>query len=90
MRASDTPIEKFAKLMQEKLDENENKGGWEHCTAAFLLGRLKDETLELRKAICALAKGGSPRAVSREAADVANFAMMIADTFGKEQSNASK
>ena len=68
----------FVQVMEEKLRANAHKGGWRACTMGYLLRRLGEETAELRRAI----KAGKPRAeVVREAADVANFCMMIADTY---------
>lgn len=75
----------FADVMEKKLRENDDKGGWDGCGPQFLLGRLMDERDELLIAIEGL--GSAPdeervayieKAIS-EAADVANFAMMIAD-----------
>jgi hypothetical protein len=80
----------FARLMEQKLRENDHKGGWDQESKHWLLGRLKEETSELDNAICdwACTKIGSQGereatvVVGREAADVANFAMMIADRCG--------
>lgn len=82
----------FAAEMRAKLFENRHKGGWRDCTTAYLLRRLKREIGEL-EGILVLADGLPPancleigRAinmlhdqVARESADIANFAMMIAD-----------
>jgi NTP pyrophosphatase (non-canonical NTP hydrolase) len=62
--------------MEERLLENDYKGGGEDCTPAWLLKRLGEELKELRKALRAK---DSPERIACEAADVANFAMMIAD-----------
>ena len=65
----------FANEMERKLLNNDAKGGWGHMTLKRLLSRLKQEVAELEVEIN---KKGN---VIGEAADVANFAMMIADNF---------
>lgn len=65
----------FAQEMERKLQENDHKGGWDTCSPKWLLNRLRQETAELELAIAT----GDPVKTTREAADVANFAMMIAD-----------
>ena len=65
----------FANEMERKLQLNDYKTGWKHMPLRQLLTRLKQETRELEKAI----KNG--KSVVEEAADVANFAMMIANNF---------
>jgi hypothetical protein len=57
--------------MEMRLRANDHKGGWYDCTLQYLKKRLHEEVMELR----------SSRRDTRveEAADVANFAMMIAD-----------
>jgi len=57
---------------------NDHRGGWKDCSLLFLLGRLHDEVRELNHAI----GYGSPEEIGEEAADAANFAMMIADVVG--------
>jgi len=69
----------FQRIMWDKLMANAHKGGWESASPEELLGRLEDELEELKRAVrCA----ESPEAVARECADVANFAMMLADVVG--------
>ena len=65
----------FAQQMGEKLDENDHRLGWHAygVTTGYLLRRLSQEIGELRRAI---EKRGD---VIHECADVANYAMMIAD-----------
>jgi hypothetical protein len=80
----------FARLMEAKLRENDHKGGWDQESKHWLLGRLKEETSELDDALndwcCAKTGSQGEReatvVVGAEAADVANFAMMIADRCG--------
>lgn len=73
----------FAGEMYEKLEKNKHKGGWKDCDKKYLLNRLKQEVAELNLA-CSVSDGIiDPNDIRREAADVANFAMMIADNFGR-------
>jgi len=82
----------FAKLMEEALRANEHKGGWRDSTFKYLLDKLAEETNELRIACVSASSDhtGYLDAVQKEAADVANFAMMIADNAAhrKEQRDA--
>ena len=82
--------------MEEALRQNDHKGGWEYEDEDWLLKRLDGELAELRCAIhkrkqehkkrssveWPVVKIPLDREVGREAADVANFAMMIADVCG--------
>jgi len=80
-------VEWFAAEMEKKLTENDHKGHWSNCTYGYLLDRLPQELAELETAVYNLhqarGKFGSVdpevAALIAEAADVANFAMMIAD-----------
>lgn len=74
----------FAELMEEKLSRNRHKGdrdGWLSCPLPRLMHLLLAEVLELEE----VTRGGvaaSASEVALECADVANFAMMIADKCG--------
>lgn len=70
----------FAVIMQEKLDDNAHKGGWANETPKQLLKRAKQELRELEAAVNNTYQ--SEDDIAREAADVANFCMMIADVCG--------
>ncbi len=74
----------FAREMEAKLRANDRKGGWRYCDLRYLSYRLRRETDELVAAVQAARNGTDEqrRAIVAEAADVANFAMMIADNFG--------
>ena len=63
----------FGGKMVEKLKANQHKGGWADLTSDQLLELL---VAEVRELVDALNDG---RGVVEECADVANFAMMIAD-----------
>ena len=64
----------FAKEMENKLKQNNHKGGWGVLTKEMLFERLQDEVEELKEAI----EESSENAIY-ESCDVANFSMMIAD-----------
>lgn len=72
----------FGELMEQNLLENESKGGWHDCTYSHLFGRLIEECYELMNAVL---HGESAEAVASEAADVGNFAMMIANNSGRDE-----
>ena len=78
----------FAQRMEAKLARNIHKGGrgnWLNTRVSVLLDRLLDEVIELEGELEKYAgpPGEGPKehaeAVANECADVANFAMMIAD-----------
>lgn len=87
-------VERFADMMEARLrDHDATKGqrGWEGSDPKWLLRRLRHEADELERALmlrtppCACREAGCHHmlfrtdSVGEEAADVANFAMMIAD-----------
>lgn len=76
-------VKNFAKVMEYKLARNDFKNQWRDRGAEdskWFLDRLKDEVQELEEAL----EEGSALDVILETADVANFAMMIADVFSRE------
>lgn len=71
----------FARAMEFKLSKNRHKGdrnGWMSSDPDWLMARLVGEMLELKTALRRMDR----EAVLLEAADVANYAMMIADRIG--------
>ncbi len=78
---------RFAVAMEERLRANEHKGGWYLDTVDSLTTRLYDEAEELVVVTVQQGNAGLDSAegknlrvrVRREAADVGNFAMMVAD-----------
>lgn len=74
-------VRDFAKLMEQELAANDHKGGWQHDSVAALFRRMAEEMSELADA---LAKQTDVATVQSEAADVANFAMMIADNYRRQ------
>lgn len=78
------PVLGFAVAMQKELDENDHKRGWQGgrgnpgCNYGYFIKRLKQEIGEVERAI----KANKPtKTIISECADVANFAMMIADNY---------
>ncbi len=79
----------FLRAMRNKLEHGRQRGydawdnHWKFCdlgdeTDSWLLKRLAGEMLELAQAM----KSGNKKCITEEAADVANFAMFIADYYG--------
>lgn len=67
-------VKTFAQCMEHKLKKNDHKGGWENVSNEKLFELLRQEVDELEKAM-----QNEPELNSVfEAADIANFAMMIA------------
>lgn len=78
----------FAKLMEHKLSLNRHKGdrdGWMKADFWDLHEAILEETQELFKALDSAPTGMWNGNVILEAADVANFAMMCADSATKGQ-----
>lgn len=67
-------IHVFSEYMEHKLALNDHKGGWELTPLPILLDKLRAEVEELAEAV----EDGTNLEKMLEAADVANFAMMIA------------
>jgi hypothetical protein len=88
-------VDLFVEMMKEQFRANAHLGDWrerrvEHpggtdypVTIAYALMRLEEELRELRLAV---ETGQEPAAVFREAADVANFALIVADLYAIEPS----
>ena len=66
-------VQRFAHLMEDRLKANDHKGDWETERREWLLMRLMEEVGELVSAC----REGDPGRIDAEAADVANFAMII-------------
>jgi len=73
-------VQWFAGIMESKLqqhDEDRYVDGWKDENALWLFERLVQEVFELHEAL--IKTTYSEEEVIKECADVANFAMMIAD-----------
>jgi len=83
-------VQAFAELMELKLRKNDDKPGWKNDDPRDLFMRVRDEMVELADAIAEFPVGGAGKMdaldasmnVGNETADLANFAMMIADVCG--------
>lgn len=78
-----TEVLKFARAMEERLRANDHKGGWKSEDPTWLLGRMLEEAHELAQAV-------PDGAVLHEAADVANFCLMVADVCWDWQAGEAK
>ena len=79
------PVQAFVQDMERQLRRNDRKSGWDGYHMTWHLERLLQETVELRGAIARPTP--RHREIVAEAADVANFAMMIADRARSEASS---
>jgi NTP pyrophosphatase (non-canonical NTP hydrolase) len=69
-------VEWFADAMEAALRANDHKPGWKNDDPWALQARLFEEAKELQRAV--REREGAEK-ILKEAADVANFAMMVAD-----------
>lgn len=76
MKDTRPEVQWFAKQMESKLQANDHKQHWSKCHPDYLIHRLYQEANELWRAI---EQKKTAHEVIQEAADVANFAMMLAD-----------
>lgn len=72
----------FSGRMQEKMLTNMYKGSWRGYTTQLLFKRLIDEISELYEALLV----GGTEDIIKEASDIANFSMMIADIASQQRS----
>jgi len=85
----------LAEKMEERLRANEHKGHWAECSDEYLVRRAMGELSELSAAVANFREAADDpasdvrrvqefaRRVLHEAADVANFVMMLADNVGR-------
>jgi len=77
-------VRNMCEQMEVRLRANDHKGGWHNMSWEHLLDLLKEEVAELEE--CFDTGSGKvvtePAHITAEAADVANFAMMLMDNFG--------
>lgn len=79
----------FARLMERELRANDHKGGWQDEHTEDLFKRLKEEVKELKDVI-SIGNIWKNDVIASEAADVANFAMMIVDSAGLLDAKAAE
>lgn len=73
----------FGVEMVKKLERNKHKGGWYGCTPEYLSRRLGTELKELRSIMHDPYKTPETKnEIIKECADIANFAMMVAENVG--------
>ena len=78
-------VQWFGERMEEELSKNDHKRGWYGETPGWLFRRLRQELDELGRALRgtrhmrSITTEQQANEIIAEAADVANFAMMIAD-----------
>lgn len=82
----------FADRMEEELRKNDFRGGWKKENPEMMMAKLWDEMYDLDDQVDHyLAGKGDREQIMKEAVDVANYAMFVADiclaSMGKE--NAS-
>ena len=84
---------RFSRIMETKLKEKDGlRDGWDDCDPVWLFERAGDEMKELKKEITMYMNHSSlspkwlviKERIQREAADVANFCMMISDNMELE------
>jgi hypothetical protein len=79
-------LKEFAADMEVQLSANEWRGGWNAESLANMLARLDEQRRQLKLAVKRLSQGKvQPGEVVRRAADVANYAMIVADLARKER-----
>lgn len=72
-------VQKFAEAMERQLRENDDKGGWADMPEKYLILRTIEE---LGEVMTQLIIEDGRYGLLQEAADVANFLMMICDNRG--------
>lgn len=73
-------VQWFATVMEVVLRKNDHKGGWENEPFQYFIDRMRDELSEIEGAIANLRPSdGDLIDLVNECADLANFAMMLAE-----------
>lgn len=74
-------LQRFAEKMESQLKANDHKSGWIGCSFTFLEDELNRNNRELRSALFSME---DTKEIIKRCANVANFAMMIADNLDKQ------
>ena len=74
----------FAEQMELKLRQNDHKTDWRQEKTSRLYCLMQDEEFELRNELLKELASSDETRIIKECADIANFAMMIADNNGKK------
>ncbi len=70
----------FAERMEEELRKNDFRGGWREENPETMMAKLWDEVYDLDDLVENHLDGNSdPKRILKEAVDVANYAMFVAD-----------
>ena len=72
-------VDEFKRQMLRKLGDNTNKKHWLKCSYWYLLRRMEQEVKELEELFLDDKVPYKHKKMILECADIANFAMMIAD-----------
>jgi hypothetical protein len=76
----------FARVMEARLRDNEWRGGWDVESFGKMLAALDDQRRQLKLSVKHLSQGkAQPGELVRRAADVANYAMIVAELARKQQ-----
>lgn len=67
---------RMARMMEFQLRRNDHRGGWHNCDRVYFLEKLEINLRDLRLNLAA----GAHEQAQRDCADLANFAMMMAET----------
>ena len=76
----------FCQVMEQRLQAKENKGTWQ-AAPLELLQHLRQNVDDLEQAVKGPQGQAAALMVTLEAADVANYAMMVCDRFGTTASS---
>lgn len=74
-------VAKLSQFQNQKLEKNAHKGRWEDVEPIAAFKRLIDEASELLEAVI---NGYSVKDVWEEAADVSNFALIMAESYERK------
>lgn len=73
-------LQRFAEQMEHALRDNEFRGDWRDRTPADMMASLWDELYDLDDEVEKMSDGvGDTGRILKEAVDVANYAMFVAD-----------
>ena len=72
-------VAEFAYEMERKLRANEHRGGWKRCWGEYLSSELSKNLSKLNAAL----KNKNKSEVLRRSVNIGNYAMMIADNYGR-------
>lgn len=75
-------VKEFAEAMEQKLRDNDSKGGWKKCTSEYLWLRVINELGKLADVLSHGNTDAQKKKYLAEAANVANFLMMLCDIHG--------